>query len=309
MFTHILVPIDLSDDSRVAAHHAAALASRGAAATRVTLLHVDEVASYGLASAQALAVHLKETATLRDDWVASLSGEIADYGVDLHVETSVGSAPREILEFIADQDVDFIVMGRRGIGGVERLLIGSTSKRVVQNAPAPTLVVPQGEDAEGIEPGAFSHIVTPVDFSDDSERGLLASVDIREWLGARQTVVHIGHVPMIAAAAGEPPYVLPMETREELTRACEQDLVALLERLGVTGVDTRVVIGSNVPGSIVELSRDIGGDLIAIPSHGKGAFKRVLFGSTTLRVLKMSAVPTLVMPRSWLEGRYEVEEG
>jgi len=36
---------------------------------------------------------------------------------------------------------DLIVLGRRGLSGVERLLLGSTSERVAGNADCPVLIV------------------------------------------------------------------------------------------------------------------------------------------------------------------------
>jgi nucleotide-binding universal stress UspA family protein len=39
-----------------------------------------------------------------------------------------------------DVHADLIVVGRRGIGGVERLLLGSTSERVCGFADCPVLI-------------------------------------------------------------------------------------------------------------------------------------------------------------------------
>ena len=41
-----------------------------------------------------------------------------------------------------EHQTDWIVMGSRGIGAVQELFLGSTSKEVLQNSPCPVLIVP-----------------------------------------------------------------------------------------------------------------------------------------------------------------------
>ena len=53
-----------------------------------------------------------------------------------------GRAWRNILRFAREHDVDAIVIGRRGLGGAERALIGSVSAAVVHHADRPVLVLP-----------------------------------------------------------------------------------------------------------------------------------------------------------------------
>lgn len=308
MFKNILVPIDLSEDSRVAAFHAGALAAKGDAL--LTLMHVDEVASSGLASSEALAVHMQQVSRLRDDWVVGVKRELLErYGVETTLHLSIGSAAREVLDYIEQNGVDLVVMGRRGLGGVERFLMGSTSKRIVTHAAVPTIVVPTGEDGEGVPPGAYRRVLTPTDFSEDSTRGILAVRDLLcSEYGATQIVGHVAHVPMIVTSGTEPPFVMPMETRSELIQGAELDLDRLLESAGVSDVERRVAVANSVPSALLTMAAETGADLIAIPTHGKGAFKRLLFGSTTLRLLSNSPVPLFVMPRIWLEAGWSAAD-
>lgn len=304
MFTNILVPIDLSDDSRVAALHAGALASRGQG--QVTLMHVDEVAGIGLASSEALAVHMNRVSSLRDEWVAQVADELQRrFGVETTLHLSIGSAAREILDYIDQNGVDLVVMGRRGIGGVERFLLGSTSKRLVTHAAVPVLVVPAREEGSpAAEVGDFRRVLTPTDFSEDASRGILA---VRELLcgeyGATQIVAHVAHVPMVVTSGTEPPFIMPMETRTELTSAATDELRQLVASLGLGEVEQRVVVATSVSSALLSTATEVGADLIALPTHGKGAFKRLLFGSTTLRLLSLSPLPLLIMPREWLAAR------
>jgi nucleotide-binding universal stress UspA family protein len=53
-----------------------------------------------------------------------------------------GEPVKKLLE-AAEMGVDLLVLGSRGFGPVMRLLVGSTSSRVIRAAPCPVLVVPR----------------------------------------------------------------------------------------------------------------------------------------------------------------------
>jgi len=61
--------------------------------------------------------------------------------IRLHVEVGAGGgrAYREIIGFAENQKIDLVVMGTHGLSGVEHMLLGSTTERVVRTAPCPVL--------------------------------------------------------------------------------------------------------------------------------------------------------------------------
>lgn len=62
-------------------------------------------------------------------------------GVEYQTRLEIGN-PREIICAIAkDEAPDFLVMGSRGLGTVERLMLGSVSDYVVHHATRPVIVV------------------------------------------------------------------------------------------------------------------------------------------------------------------------
>jgi nucleotide-binding universal stress UspA family protein len=52
-----------------------------------------------------------------------------------------GKPAAEIIRFAAEKKADLIVIGSRGKGGLERLLLGSVADEVVRTAPCSVLVV------------------------------------------------------------------------------------------------------------------------------------------------------------------------
>ena len=72
-------------------------------------------------------------------------GKAAEMGVDLEprLRTSA-SAYNGILEEAEEVKPDWIIMGRHGLTGLARLLMGSVTARVIGHSPFNVLVVPQG---------------------------------------------------------------------------------------------------------------------------------------------------------------------
>jgi nucleotide-binding universal stress UspA family protein len=66
-------------------------------------------------------------------------------------------------------------------------------------------------------------------------------------------------------------------------------------------VETTVVEGT-AHESIAQHASERGYDLIVMGVHGRGAFERLLFGSTTHQVIRAAACPVLIARRQSLEG-------
>jgi nucleotide-binding universal stress UspA family protein len=70
---------------------------------------------------------------------------LGEMGVPSSGDVTLGLAVNELVE--ASQEVDLIVVGSRGWGPVRRLLLGSTSERLVREAACPVIAVPRPESA------------------------------------------------------------------------------------------------------------------------------------------------------------------
>jgi nucleotide-binding universal stress UspA family protein len=140
VFTNILCPIDFSEDSERAL--AAALALARSTTGHVTIVTVvDPLLSAGAAAAgadQALNEQTQqELQTLLDRVAPALASSSP-----AAVAVRVGKPAQEILLQAEDCNADVIVMGMRGVGGTEKLFLGSTSEQVLGKATVPVLVVP-----------------------------------------------------------------------------------------------------------------------------------------------------------------------
>jgi universal stress protein A len=138
-FKTILVATDFSDASNLALEYARVLAARFGAGLRV--LHVVQT-PIPLGSE----MYVPEVMTVAERAVNEAQQQLAVTlagldGADVIGQVLVGMAPRKIVEYAADHDVDLIVMGTHGRGAIAHLLMGSVAERVVRTAPCPVFTV------------------------------------------------------------------------------------------------------------------------------------------------------------------------
>jgi len=107
---------------------------------RLTLLHVEETIE--LPMVDALTEELtKKIEEEKINYLNSLverakeKGWKAELVVKKHSNTADG-----IVEFIKEGDYDLLVMGSRGLSGLKRVLLGSTSSQVLRKAEVPILI-------------------------------------------------------------------------------------------------------------------------------------------------------------------------
>ncbi len=146
-FNRILVAVDGSENSLLASKVAIGLAKKHK--SNLTVLNVLFLAPYWMSYSQAgmppvymaeLEKHAKKDAedlvqkivTLADGEGVAAKGEVLE---------NIPSAVQAITDFAANERVDLIVVGTRGLSGFKKLIIGSVLSGVVAHAPCSVLVV------------------------------------------------------------------------------------------------------------------------------------------------------------------------
>jgi nucleotide-binding universal stress UspA family protein len=160
----------------------------------------------------------------------------------------------------AGRRADALVVGTRGLGGIDRLLLGSVSTYCINHARGPVVVVPasSGESAgdrggpqlsESVADGA---IVVGIDGSEGSQVALRWALSEAVLSGSRLVVVCaysavVLAVPMFGGGA------IPIATAAEQETDAEAVVSEALDRLGThdgVEVSTRVVEGQ--PAKVLE---------------------------------------------------------
>ena len=160
----------------MALQYAAILAKRSAGR-----LHVFHVNDPMLAAAAAVAFadpgYAKVALAELRPFVAKAVPENTRKAISIHYAVDTGDASRQIASAATKLGCDLIVMGTHGLSGLEKVLIGSTTERMLRRSSVPILAVPSipggadGAQAPGRGwPGAA--ILVPVDLGEQSTRDL-----------------------------------------------------------------------------------------------------------------------------------------
>ena len=157
MFKHVLVALDQSDYSQLALPAAIEVAKKFGAT--IFVLHVVEhdrgrsVAYPTESPAEATQLVYGAVKIARDAGIAA-QGELRD--------VASGHVAKSIVEAAAENRIDLIVMGSRGLSDVQGLLLGSVTHKVIQLAHVPVLVTrgPIPVKAEAKQPALTAVIAT-----------------------------------------------------------------------------------------------------------------------------------------------------
>ena len=152
LYDNIVVGFDFSEHSREALREAALLYETFG--SRVHILHVFEQPihpAYYPVWEPTMANLRREVEEDAEKTVGEACREVGLENWDLHIKTAMTSASRQIADFAETSNADLIVLGTHGLSGLDRLLLGSTSERVMRIAPCPVLTVRLPEIPETVD--------------------------------------------------------------------------------------------------------------------------------------------------------------
>lgn len=143
MFQNILVPVDGSPTGLVAVEKAIGLAK--AFGSAITLAHVIDPYPYvGVGADYALGQneYMAAATVGANQALESAEAPVLAAGVACQRRVVDGHVVEDgILSMVTDLNIDLVVMGSHGRHGIEKLLLGSVTQRVLSHITVPVLVV------------------------------------------------------------------------------------------------------------------------------------------------------------------------
>lgn len=140
MYDRVLVPVAGPPTDDPAIEKGIELARRhDASITAVHVVRTERIASVSMESAWpgVVAMARREGETIVD----ATNEYLVDAGVSVDTVLREGSPSREIVNVARRRECDLIVMATSGRVGLNRLLLGSVTERVVRQSPVPVLTV------------------------------------------------------------------------------------------------------------------------------------------------------------------------
>jgi len=292
----ILCPIDFSEFSVRAYHHAVSLAEHYQA--KLVAQHVVELwrhPSAGFAASAGLYEEFEQA--LLESGSKQLEEFVKNHTYDeIQPELVVqeGVAADSILSFAQAQITDVIVMGTHGRRGFDRLMLGSVTDRVMRRARCPVLAICKpshdslaADTATGKERGYVHHlsrILFCADFSENSEQALKYAVSATAEYDAELTLLHVLEGVSSPAKA------------EEAMAAAGERLDKLIPREGRKPLKIKTAARIGKPyWQIIQLAVEAQIDLVTMGVRGRGEVDLAVFGSTTYRVMQLGSCPVLAV--------------
>lgn len=276
----ILVPYDFSKEANFAFEFATELAKR--TKNKLELLHVIELPSpqsfstigeVGAFSNESSQIFMIELIEKRKKQLAALEEEFKDAGFKFETKMVFGNPFAGISKEIVDAKADIVIMGSKGSSGMEEVLVGSNTEKVVRHASCPVITVKGPIFVDSIQKVIFASDFNNVP-SEVIDR-LKAAINT---INAKLHLVKINTPSMF-----------------ESTRTSMEKMKTFVEDFEIEAASMQVYNSTSEEEGILEFADDINADMIAMATHGRTGFLHLLSGSIAEDVVNAAQRPVWTM--------------
>lgn len=258
----LLVPFDFSEESQNALYVAQQLAQK--AKSEIILLHVFEdllEQSFSVEGEMEL-----EGTTFEDIYFLELVRKTKrklqsltenEFGLSIKVKIRLGNIYKQISQLIDDEKIDLVVMGSRGASGLEEVLVGSNTEKVVRYAKCPVLTV-----KNRVELSNLKKIVFASDLIGDQGGIVQELKDLVKLLDVELIIVKIN-----------------LFHRWVPDDDLMKDLSDFAKMKGMTDAKLEVFHDTYLEDGIINFAEKEGADIIALGTHGRTGLAHIIAGS------------------------------
>lgn len=211
---------------------------------------------------------------------------------ELNVSTTVDTRPPIPALLDLSASARMLVVGSRGVGLINRAVLGSVSSALASHTHVPLTVIRGWTAADeasrrsvvvGTDGSAASRPALEVAFEEAAARGVGLTV-VHAWSDADFALVHaIQGVDILGWAT----------QRDEAEAVLEKSIGDL--RLKYPNVKVRRAVVRDRPVHAL-LDHAQASQLVVVGSHGRGGFSSMLLGSTSRKVLHSAQFPVTIVP-------------
>lgn len=274
----VFVPFDFSQTATHALNFAIGLGKKYSN-IKITVFHVVEVpittgiGSLGggldpVADFQSQ-VFFKEMVEARQQQLKKLEENYGKEHFPLQTQLIIGNAFKGISEAIARAKPDLVVMGSKGASGLEEVLVGSNTEKIVRSAPCPVITI-KGETAID----SIKKVVFASDFRDSADE-----------VASRIKKIHHLFEPQI--------YFLIVNTpgNFETSRDSISRIKTYVKKYNFENIKTEIYNSLTEESGILEFAEDNEADMIAMTTHGRTGVLHLITGSIAEDVVNHSKIP------------------
>ncbi len=272
----ILVPTDFSEQANNALSFAAELA-RKSGETEIMVLHILEgvgqhsfnttgEVNVGSGENEILMAALMERAT---EELNTLINQEEFAGISMTGTVEVGNPYKGIAKEIARCGAELVVMGTKGSSGLEEVLIGSNTEKVVRYSKCPVITVKAPVKLDSIK-----NIVFATNLVEDQTRMIDELKKVQKLTGATLHLVKVN-----------------TPNHFHTDRQMKEEFRKFVDKYGFTDYTTNIYNDATEEDGIIYFAEDVKACLIAIGTHGRTGLLHLLSGSIAEDLVNHSQVP------------------
>lgn len=267
----ILVPTDFSEHAENALKVAAQIAKKNN--SEIIILHLLELPSQmkdailGGASIPETMLFIKKA----NEMLHEISSKPYLDGISIIEITKIDKPIHGITQISKEYNVDLIIIGSHGSSGIEELLIGSTTEKVVRNSEIPVLIIKN--DIPNFNP---SNIIFASDFSDETKKPFEKFTNLSKFFESKL------HLVTICTPNSFKP-----------THTAEKAMNDFISEFKLTNYQTHIYNDTNIEKGIINFSNSINADIIGMCTHGRTSFAHFFNGSISEDLVNHAIKPIL----------------
>jgi nucleotide-binding universal stress UspA family protein len=275
----ILVPTDFSTHANYALHLAKQIALKTKAS--IQLLHIVEQpgSQYLTPVSGGVQDQIDNMYVLKliEKMKAQLqvaANELTQEGVTTKFKIKIGNPFKQISSLIESEDYNLIVMGTKGTSGLQEIMVGSNTEKVIRHADCPVITLKKQVDI-----GSIKNIVFTVDHFSHHEHEARQLKFIQDLFKARVHLVTIN----------TPGNFL-------IERHLVNSMHEFVREHQISNHTINVYSDISEEQGIIHFAEDQQADAIVMGTHGRTGIRHLLAGSLSEDVVNHSTLPVITFP-------------
>lgn len=271
----ILVPVDFSKKSEFASKMAARIAKESNSI--VYLIHMIElptgVVDMGAGSKFSIPESMLYLRKVRERML-EFKEKFFHKKTEVQHIIKLQQPHEGILEYAYKIDADLIVMGSKGHSKFEEILIGSNTEKVVRTSKAPVIVVKR--DNEKIR---MRNLVFASSFKNEDKKAVFKK--FLDFANHFKSEIHLLKVNT--------------PSRFESTQEATEKITNFIKDFDLPKYSINIYNDATINKGILNFSKDIDADLIALSTHGRSGLSHIFSASVTKTLSKKALKPILTI--------------
>lgn len=185
-----------------------------------------------------------------------------------------GKIYQEVAAFVHQNQIDIVIIGTHGIGGVEEFWVESNAYKIISYCPCPVISI-RTDYKKG---GSINKIILPIDDSLDTTRKVPMAAEFAKYFGAEIRVLGIYDSDLISIRKRTDNYIRVTENYLDKNEVNHKFIHCT---------------SNNISTSLVKYAEGEGADMMVIMTDQNKATSDIIMGRKAQQIINQSPIPVL----------------